>query len=79
MKLTLKYFGQIAELMHKSTEELHITAPLKVADLQKLKEMEYPELTKSDYRIAVNQVLADSTFEINTPAEIAFLPPFAGG
>ena len=79
MILTLKYFGMIAETLNKSSEEMQFTAPLRVADLKKMKESECPALAKTDYRIAVNQVLVDTTFEINGPGEIAFLPPFAGG
>jgi sulfur-carrier protein len=79
MIITLKYFGFVAETLNKSGEEMQIAAPLRVADLRKMKEAETPALAKSDYRVAVNQVLVNESFEINAPAEIAFLPPFAGG
>jgi len=79
MIITLKYFGQLAEILHKQQEEMQIELPLSISALRKIKETEHPSLAKSDYRIAVDQVLVDDDFEINTAAEIAFLPPFAGG
>ncbi|MBI3133542.1 MAG: MoaD/ThiS family protein [Bacteroidetes bacterium] len=79
MTITFKYFGQIAELLQKADEKLELEGPVLVSELKKMKETEYPALAKTDYRIAVNQVLADTSLEIKTTSEIAFLPPFAGG
>lgn len=79
MIVTLKYFGLIAELMQRSEERLELSNPLTVSDLRKLKEMDFPELRKTDYRVAANHQLTEGSFLIQQDCEVAFLPPFSGG
>ncbi|GGM98802.1 hypothetical protein GCM10010967_35880 [Dyadobacter beijingensis] len=39
----------------------------------------YPAMRDKKFKIAVNQRILDDFVSIETPAEIALLPPFAGG
>ncbi len=39
----------------------------------------YPAMRDKKFKIAVNQKISEDFVLIETPAEIALLPPFAGG
>ena len=79
MKITLKYFGMIAEALAKQEEELAVEQSQTVSDLRDQLEKTYPKLKSIDYRIAVNQTLVESNYSIQQDSEVALLPPFAGG
>jgi molybdopterin synthase sulfur carrier subunit len=79
MKITLKYFGMIAEALAKQQEELTVEQSQTVSDLRNQLEKTYPKLKSIDYRIAVNQTLVESNYSIQADSEVALLPPFAGG
>lgn len=79
MKITLKYFGMIAEALAKQEEELAVEQSQTVSDLRNQLEKTYPKLKSIDYRIAVNQNLVESDHIIKQDSEVALLPPFAGG
>jgi molybdopterin synthase sulfur carrier subunit len=79
MKITLKYFGMIAEALAKQEEELSMEKSQTVSDLRDQLEKIYPKLKSIDYRIAVNQSLVESNYSIQQDSEVALLPPFAGG
>jgi molybdopterin synthase sulfur carrier subunit len=79
MKITLKYFGMIAEALAKQQEELAMEQNQTVSDLRNQLEKTYPKLKSIDYRIAVNQTLVESNYSIQSDSEVALLPPFAGG
>jgi molybdopterin synthase sulfur carrier subunit len=79
MKITLKYFGMIAEALAKQEEELTVEQSQTVSDLQNQLEKTYPKLKSTDYRIAVNQTLVEANYSIQPNSEVALLPPFAGG
>ncbi len=77
MRLTIKYFGQIAEITQCSEEEFEFSG-MKVSDLREALFLKYSKLTNKDFQIAQNQELVSNETEI-TATEIALLPPFAGG
>lgn len=79
MKITLKYFGMIAEALAKQDEVLSMEQSQTVSDLRNHLEKKYPKLKSIDYRIAVNQNLVESNHSIQADSEVALLPPFAGG
>ena len=77
MVLTLKFFGQIAEITKRDEEELEVTGSLVYDLIEELYEI-YPELADSNFKVAQNQEIVP----LETPldgSEIALLPPFAGG
>ncbi|WP_234859369.1 MoaD/ThiS family protein [Aquimarina aquimarini] len=78
MELTIKYFGMLTEATAITEEFLQID-PCSVAHLVKQLQKNHPKLENTNFKVAINQELVDHTHMINTQAEIALLPPFAGG
>lgn len=77
MLITVKYFGQIADVTQKEEEELKISEGL-VSELINTLNSKYSDLKNKDFQIAQNQELVGLDTEL-TGAEIALLPPFSGG
>mgnify|MGYP000527351129 CR=1 FL=1 len=77
MHITIKYFGQIAEVTHKDEESLEFSGSL-VSDLLEALYSKYELLKNKDFKIAQNQELVSFETELNG-GDIALLPPFAGG
>ena len=77
MLITIKYFGQIAEVTQKEKEQLEVSES-SVSGLLNTLNTKYSDLKNKDFQIAQNQELVDLDTEL-TGAEIALLPPFAGG
>ncbi len=78
MQLTIKYFGMLAETTKVSEEKLH-TDTCTVAQLVEKLKQQYPKLNDTDFKIAIDQQLVGLNHNISTEAEVALLPPFAGG
>lgn len=78
MKLTINYFGMIAEAVGSSKSDFELRGK-NVSDLKNELENTFPELLGMSYQIAVNQKLVLTDTEIKEQDEIAVLPPFAGG
>jgi len=77
MKLTIKYFGLLAEIT-KCVEETVDFEGSSVSDLRKDLSEKHPGLLHVNYQVA--QDLNIVTNEVNIISnEIALLPPFAGG
>ncbi|MFD1162000.1 MULTISPECIES: MoaD/ThiS family protein [Hwangdonia] len=77
MHLTIKYFGQIAEVTQKEEESLEFSGQL-ISELLNMLYSKYKALKNKDFQVAHNQELVSVETEI-TGTEIALLPPFAGG
>ena len=77
MKLTIKYFGQIAEITQCNEEEMEFSGNT-ISDLRETLYHKYSNLTNKNFQIAQNQELVSNETKITTN-EIALLPPFAGG
>lgn len=80
MKVTLKYFGLLAEITNCNDEQLELNE--EVATLLRLKiavEQRFPAFQKTAYSIALNQSLCNEKVALKEADVIAFLPPFAGG
>ena len=78
MQLTIKYFGMLAEAT-SIDEEIIQTDPCMVSQIVEALTFQHPKIKGKDFKIAVNQQLVDFDYVIQTEAEIALLPPFAGG
>lgn len=78
MKLTINYFGMIAEAIGSSKAEFEFRGK-RVSDLKQELEYAFPKLDGMSYQIAVNHKLASAEIELSEQDEIAVLPPFAGG
>ena len=77
MLITIKYFGQIAEVTSKEEESLEFSGDT-ISDLLNALHSKYDSLKNKDFQIAQNQQIVDIETELSG-AEIALLPPFAGG
>ncbi|MFH4968884.1 MoaD/ThiS family protein [Gaetbulibacter sp. M240] len=77
MLVTIKYFGQIIEITKCDEEKLEFHGSYIQNLVEKLYE-KYPKLTEIEFKVAQNQELV-STETFLSSAEIALLPPFAGG
>lgn len=77
MHITIKYFGQIAEVTQIKEESLEFSGNV-VSELLDMLHLKYNELKTKDFQVAQNQELVDLKTEL-TGAEIALLPPFSGG
>ncbi|WP_025743877.1 MoaD/ThiS family protein [Aquimarina pacifica] len=78
MELNIKYFGMLAEATATHEEQMQIET-CSVAQLLEKLNHRYPKLANMDFKVAINQQLVRPDSIINSEAEIALLPPFAGG
>ena len=80
MRVTLKYFGLLAEITHCNEEQVELTADVNsLLGLKSAVEHRFPAFQKTAYSIALNQSLRDDEVALQETDVIAFLPPFAGG
>lgn len=75
--MVVKLFGLLAEAAGSSTVEVKDSANTQalVAELS----VRYPALKEFRYAIAIDRQLVREKTEIPSGAEVALLPPFAGG
>ncbi len=78
MIVNVKYFGMIAEKLGMAEEQFDLDVQVNF-NLRSFFESKYPEISQFNYKIAVNQQLTEEIVDTNGEAEIALLPPFAGG
>jgi molybdopterin converting factor subunit 1 len=79
MKITIKYFGVIAEEAGKTEEVLELDS--EDFDVDALKNLCFSKYSLSDTKsvqVAVNQNMGASG-ALQDGDEVAFLPPFSGG
>lgn len=77
MEINLLAFGQIAEIIGKSSWKM---AGIKDTEnlIDNLEE-QFPGLMKMKYSIAVNKKIMQENTSLNEQDTIALLPPFSGG
>ncbi|GAA4326359.1 hypothetical protein GCM10023115_39070 [Pontixanthobacter gangjinensis] len=78
MKVTVKYFGMIAESAGRTDEVLDVVSGTSAIELKDQQVQKYQIQDPESVQLAVNQNL-DNKVELNEGDEVAFLPPFAGG
>lgn len=78
MKIEVKYFGMIAETIGKTEETFDVDFDSQT-DLKQWFESKYFDLKSMNYKIAVNQTISNKINPSMARAEVALLPPFAGG
>jgi len=79
MSFQVKYFGMLAEIAGLSDEVWNAAGDLTVGQFRAQMLDKYPAMRDKKFKIAVNQKISEDFVLIETPAEIALLPPFAGG
>jgi molybdopterin converting factor subunit 1 len=79
MKVTVKYFGAIAEQTGRNEEMLDLgVIGSQVQDVKSFCLKKYSLADEESLQLAVNQEL-NKEGELSDGDEVAFLPPFAGG
>jgi molybdopterin converting factor small subunit len=78
MKVTIKYFGMIAETANKTEEVLDVAQGLWAMELKDMQIKKYGIPDPEAVQLAINRDL-NSEVELKEGDEVAFLPPFAGG
>ena len=79
MGLHIKYFGMLAEIAGQSEEVWLQDQGLTVGKFRQQILDKYPAMREKKFKVAVNQKIAGDLEPIDSQAEIALLPPFAGG
>lgn len=79
MTIIVKYFGNIAEKTNCHHEAIEMEAEMSIEAFHKGLKKRYPALERSTYRISYNQAMITGSEIVQDGAEIALLPPFAGG
>ncbi|WP_025763269.1 MoaD/ThiS family protein [Dyadobacter tibetensis] len=79
MQIQILYFGLLADRIGLSSETMDLTRSLNVSEFRQILLNKYPFLGGEKFKIAINQQLAAEEMDIPLQAEIACLPPFAGG
>jgi molybdopterin synthase sulfur carrier subunit len=75
--INIRFFGMIAERLGKDSDVWSDTIETNT-NCRELISSRYPEISKMDYQIAINQELCEVVPD-ESINEIAVLPPFAGG
>ncbi|HEX7367689.1 MAG TPA: MoaD/ThiS family protein [Pelobium sp.] len=80
MKVTIKYFGLIADITHQKEEVFTFDVDtLKLGDLMESLSQEYAGLNQASFSVAVNKKMATDDLLLADNDVVALLPPFAGG
>lgn len=79
MKITLKYYGEISEILDKKEETVSVPIKTSLYDLKKQFLAKSVKLNSIAINIAVNNELIDQDVFLKNKDVISFLPPFAGG
>ncbi|ATD61275.1 MAG: molybdopterin converting factor subunit 1 [Janthinobacterium svalbardensis] len=84
MKINLRFFASVRELVGTGQEVLEVAAPLTVGEVRTLLiarggNWEYALAQGRALRMAHNQVMCDADTVIAEGDEVAFFPPVTGG
>jgi molybdopterin synthase catalytic subunit len=81
MKITVKLFARMRDIVGQGSLEREITEPATVADLLQTLHNDYPELAKAGSRIviSVNKEFAEPKTRLADGDEVALFPPVSGG
>jgi sulfur-carrier protein len=80
MKVTLKYFGLIADIVNTNEEIVDLSVTECTTEgLMEILNQKYPDLLNTNFAIAINQSIITSVTSLSNEDIIALLPPFAGG
>ena len=81
MKITIKFFARLRDLVRAKTLEREVTDGATIADLAQRLQAEFPQLTPllGYTAIALNREFADPQARLSDGDEVAFFPPVSGG
>jgi sulfur-carrier protein len=78
MKISIKYFGMLAEAAGRNEETVEVAEGISAEELKNRQIETYQIPDAESVQVAVNHNL-NSEVELTEGDEVAFLPPFAGG
>ena len=78
MRVTLKYFGELAEITGFSEESIELDESVNSNFLLENLEKRF-DFSKVDFKLAINKRITQNPIALKSGDEIALLPPFAGG
>ena len=79
MKLKLLFLGRCADIIGKEKQVLETSRKITISQLCKEFKLNYPELGKISFAIAINNKINKSNRILSDNDEIAFIPPVSGG
>lgn len=81
METTVLFFASLGDLVGHQEVSVDLKQPLKVAELVKLLEEQYPALKRFDrrFRVAVDQSFVEDESLVEPGREVALIPPVSGG
>ncbi|MHC4515348.1 MAG: molybdopterin converting factor subunit 1 [Planctomycetota bacterium] len=79
MKITVRCFAQVRELLGQEVLEVDVPVGTTVAGLRELLAADAPDLARLPLAYAVNQDYADGERALTQGDEVAFIPPISGG
>lgn len=81
MKVTVKLFARLRELVGTHTLEQHVADNATIADLIENLQAEFPRLSEAIPRtvVSVNREFAETNVQLTEGDEVAFFPPVSGG
>ena len=78
MKIHVRYYGMLSELVQKDTELLNLNAS-HLSEVIDTLQKKYPGLIEKVYKVAVNDEIIDGDIELKDNFSMDLMPPFAGG
>lgn len=79
MTVHAQCFGVVAEVLQASTIHISVDADCTVEAFTEELVTRFPQIADTTFQVAVNRRLAEGDAVIPADAELAVLPPFAGG
>ena len=79
MSIHVMYYGMLAEITGVADEAWLIDEHITVGQFRTRIGERYPGMRDKKFKVAVNKQIADDFMVMNNQAEVALLPPFAGG
>ncbi len=79
MKITVKFFASVREVIGTRSEVIEVPDNISVADLWQRYMEKYPRLAKLGLAYAVNHEYSGLQRVLKDGDEVAFIPPVSGG
>lgn len=79
MKVSVKYFGQIAEAIELNNEYIELPNGASYNQFLEVLNSFHPSLQGYVYKVAVNKKIVNGNVLLEPDSEIAILPPYSGG
>lgn len=79
MKVRVRFFASLRELVGQGQVEMELAPATTIAQLREIMNRRFPGLERASVRLAVNTQFAEPGQVLHEGDEIAWLPPLSGG